>query len=336
MCAYVLNERAESLRADAVCIAEQMEAVEVRLSEAVASDVDAASEVALHLLDAGGKRVRPKLVLLSAGACGGDVEDPNVLDLAAAAELVHTASLVHDDVVDETIQRRGVPTANGRWGNRVSVLSGDYLLAKAFSLLASIGEMEVTAVLSNTAVRMTESEVLQAKCEGSIEEWQANYWRIIQGKTAAFTAACCECGAILAHSDEGVRSAVAGFGFNFGLAFQISDDLLDILGDPAQTGKDIGSDLTHGKFTLPFLLALQNSSRGDGARLMSLLKSGFLSEAEAQEAVAIVTKCGATGLAKKTAVEYADKARACLASIPDSDYTTALSAMAASVAGRAF
>lgn len=334
MCAYVLNPHTQWLRSYAACVAQPLDVVEARLAEVVASEVDAASAVAFHLLEAGGKRVRPALVLLSAGACGGNVCDPNVIDLAAAAELVHMGSLVHDDVVDETRERRGVPTAGGKWGNKISVLGGDFLVAKAFLLLAGIGKPEVIQVLSSTAVRMTESEVLQAECEGDVHGWSANYWRIIKGKTAAFTAACCECGAILAQACPETRAAIAAFGEDFGLAFQISDDLLDILGDPAETGKDVGTDLTQGKFTLPVLLALQHAAGQDQARLQSLLEPGFLSADQAREVLRITVECGATGIARQMALDYTEKARVYVDSLPRSEYISAMAALACSVADR--
>jgi geranylgeranyl pyrophosphate synthase len=334
MCAYVLNPHTEWLRSDAACVAQPLDMVEARLAEVVASEVNAASDVAFHLLEAGGKRVRPALVLLSAGAGGGNVCDPKVIDLAAAAELVHMGSLVHDDVVDETRERRGVPTASGKWGNKISVLGGDFLVAKAFLLLAAIGKPEVIEVLSSTAVRMTESEVLQAECEGDVHGWRANYWQIIKGKTAAFTAACCECGAILAEARPETRARLAAFGEDFGLAFQISDDLLDILGDSAETGKDVGTDLTQGKFTLPVLLALQHAAGPDQARLQSLLEPGFLSADQAREVLRIAVECGVTGMAREIALDYVENARASLGCLPYGIYTNALGTLAASVADR--
>lgn len=334
MCAYAIEHRVEPLKPEVACVAGQLDMVEARLAQAVSSEVVSACNLALHLLEAGGKRIRPRLVLLSAGACGAEAGNPRVLDFATSVELVHTASLVHDDVVDETRERRGVSTANGKWGNKISVLGGDFLLARAFSILASINETEVTEVLSATAVRMTESEVLQAECEGDVEGWRANYWTIIYGKTAAFMSCCCECGAILAGAPPEVRAALADYGANIGVAFQITDDLLDILGDAAETGKDVGSDLMHGKFTMPVLLAIENAAGSDRERLLSLVEREYLSADEAREVTAIVTGSGAAGLAHDIAVDYAGKAESCLSCLPQSDYTLGLSALAASTADR--
>lgn len=332
MCAYVINCRP----AAPDCVAAALELVESRIEAAVVSEVSVASGVAHHLMKAGGKRVRPALVLMAAGACGGDVQDSRVIDLAAVAELFHTASLVHDDVVDQTHERRGVPTANGKWGNKLSVLGGDFLLARAFSLLAGIGVPEVTNVLSVSAVEMTESEVLQAECEGSVKAWREYYWRIIGGKTAAFMGACCRCGAIIAGAGEPWKDALRDYGVNFGLAFQITDDLLDLAGDPSETGKDIGSDLVHGKFTLPVLIALDHGSCDQEAqrRLTHLADSGFLTPEEACEAATIVIGSGAAESAQATALDRADKASRCLSSLPDTNFRSALASYALSIARR--
>ncbi len=334
MCAYVLNERSAGSRPETACVSSQLELVESRLLTAVESDVHTASDIAVHLLEAGGKRIRPALVLISAGACGGDVNEPRVIEVATAAELVHMASLVHDDVVDETSERRGVATANGEWGNKISVLSGDFMLAKAFLLLAGLDESRITEVVSSTAVVMTESEILQAECEGSVSGWQASYWKVIRGKTAAFTAACCVCGATLAKACPESCRMMEEFGANFGLAFQITDDLLDIVGDPNETGKDIGTDLMHGKFTLPTLLALKSCSEDDGRRLARLVEKGFLSREEAHEAASIVIACGAARQARETAMDCGRRAQACVEPLPESAYKSALQSLALAIAGR--
>jgi octaprenyl-diphosphate synthase len=298
------------------------------LGSVVASDVAVASDLSLHLFSAGGKRVRPALVILSALACGGS-EDDRVISLAAATELVHSASLLHDDVVDETSARRGVATANAMWGNKLSVLGGDLLLSKAFSLLAGIGNSEILSALSATAVLMSESEMLQAASEGSIESWREYYWRIIRGKTASLTGSCCECGAILRGASPATRRALAGYGHTFGLAFQITDDLLDITGDPARTGKDIGTDLIHGKFTLPVLLAAERRPE-----LLELVGSGLCTCEEAERIAAIVLESGAADEARRKAVEYGEEACRQLGEIPHSDYRSALEALAVSVIDR--
>lgn len=318
----------------ATCVAAPGAAVERRLADIAASSFGPAGEVAGYLLDAGGKRIRPTLVLLSAGACGGDPGDSRVVDVAAASELVHMASLVHDDVVDETHKRRGLPTANDKWGNKLSVLVGDFLLARAFELLAGVADAQIIEVLSATAVRMAESEILQAECEGSLAGWRDNYWRIIQGKTSAFISACCECGAILASAGPDLRKSLAKFGSHFGTAFQITDDLLDISGSHSATGKDIGADLAHGKFTLPVLLALQHASGQQLERLMSLCEIGFLSQEEAREAADLVVTAGGDRMARQLAQRHVEEARDCLRHIAASDFTMALDRLVCSLSNR--
>jgi octaprenyl-diphosphate synthase len=181
---------------------------------------------------------------------------------------------------------------------------------------------------------MTESEVLQAECEGDVEGWRANYWKIVHGKTAAFMGTCCECGAIMAGASPAVTKVLSDYGTNFGIAFQITDDLLDIHGDPARTGKDIASDLMHGKFTLPVLLAIENAQGSDRESILSLVGREYLSGDEAREAARIVMSCGAARLTREMAVDCASKARACLSSLPVSECALALAVLAESSACR--
>ena len=250
-------------------------------------------------------------------------------------ELVHMASLLHDDVVDETRERRGAPTANAKWGNKLSVLGGDFLLSKAFSMLSSDGNSEVFRVLSARAVEMTESEVLQATSEGSLPAWKSGYRRIIEGKTAGLMSACCECGAVVAGANNQARRAMAEYGRQVGLAFQITDDLLDIAGDSLLTGKEIGLDLTHGKFTLPVLLAAD----GDDPDIRRAWSSeaagaGYLSQEQARDIAGVVIKSGAVAAARRVAMDHAQRACGQLDYMSSSDYTDSLRALASFVVGR--
>lgn len=335
MSAYVLNTGYPEPQPEVILpIASHLDLVERKLEEAAASEVSVASDLSVHLFSAGGKRVRPSLVILSALASGAEPTDERIVDLAAAAELVHTASLVHDDVVDETSERRGVATASARWGNKMGVLGGDFLLSKAFSLLADIGDLEVIGVLSSVAVRMTEGEMLQAASEGSLASWESSYWRIIYGKTAAFMGACCRCGAILAGADADQRHILSEYGEQLGLAFQITDDLLDMTGNPARTGKDIGADLMNGKYTLPLLLALQKLEGDDRVTVLSAINKSDLTRAEARAVAHLVIGCGAAQLAREAALYRAELASAQLGRLAASEYIAALESLAASVAAR--
>ncbi len=299
------------------------------MESATGSGIEIVSEIGSHAFSAGGKRIRPALVILSAGACGGDTNDPRVIKMAAAVELIHTASLLHDDVVDAADARRGVSTTNSLWGNTLSVLGGDFLLSKAFSLLADVDVLDILSVLSEATVSMAESEMLQATCEGNIDAWRAEYWRIVKGKTAALMAACCECGAILAGADGPARLAFREYGTSFGLAFQITDDILDIAGDPERTGKHIGADLMSGKFTLPVLLACEK-----GSAVTALVGHGPLTAEDARRASALVIESGAADEARRVANDYGIRARQALAVVPRSEYSSALKALADSLATR--
>lgn len=325
MSAHALDQKREDSRPGwASLIASELDMVERELAMAVFSDVPAAAGLCGRLISAGGKRVRPALVILSALGVDPGAAVERIANLGAAVELVHSASLVHDDVVDETRERRGVASANAQWGNKISVLGGDFLLARSFSLLANDGDPLVIQILASTAVRMAESEMLQVSAEGDISLWEANYWRIIRDKTANFMGACCAVGAVAAAASPPVRQVLSQYGEQLGMAFQITDDLLDIAGDPALTGKSVGSDLTHGKFTLPVLLALQNLGDQGRQRLRDLLDKGMLSREEACEAAGMVLECGAIDLARQSASSYAQKARELLRVLPEGRYRNAL------------
>lgn len=311
-------------------IAFELDMVERALEHAIDSDVPRAYDLSMQLLTAGGKRIRPSLMILCTLA-SGECDPERMVNLAAAAELMHMASLVHDDVIDETRERRGAQTANETWGNKISVLGGDYLLSKAFQLLSVHSSPEILRALSATAVRMTESEILQASGEGELGVWEANYWHIIRDKTAEFLGVCCECGAIITGADASTREALREYGVQLGLAFQITDDVLDIAGDRALTGKEIGTDLMHGKYTLPVLLALREDESGS---LRAMLAQGKLTREQAQEVARRVVDSGAVGDARLAALDCTELAIKQLAGIPPSEYTQALSSLASYVITR--
>ncbi|MCE5323944.1 polyprenyl synthetase family protein [bacterium] len=332
MNARVLNSRSENLHPGWTSpIATELDQVERIIESSIRSEVSVAFDLSMHLYSAGGKRIRPALVLLSALACNKGVDIDRVGSLAAATELVHMASLVHDDVVDETHERRGTSTANSTWGNKLSVLGGDFLLSKAFSLLGANGDVEILRTLSSMAVGMAESEMLQAQSEGSVQAWQRNYDKIIQGKTASFMRACCECGAILGGADNEQRKALTEYGMMLGHAFQITDDILDIVGDPVETGKDVGSDLVNGKFTLPVLIAWDKPEFGE---VKPLLIERPLTPENAKVVARRIVECGAVDEAHASAQKCVSRACAGLSDMPESDYICALRSLAEFVIGR--
>ena len=331
MSVSTLHRATEDTRPDwSAVIASDLDLVEQTLQTVINSHVPQAYDLSVQLLTAGGKRIRPSLMILSAMA-SGECDPEKLTCVAAAAELVHMASLVHDDVIDETRERRGVETANETWGNKISVLGGDYLLSKSFQLLSAHAKPEILRALSATAVRMTESEIMQAAGEGDLSSWEANYWQIIRDKTAEFMGVCCESGALLSGADAEIVNALREYGVQLGLAFQIVDDVLDIAGDRALTGKETGTDIMHGKYTLPVLLALKADESGS---LRELLPKGKLTRDEAQEVARLVTERGAIGDARLAALDCSELAIKQLSVLPDSQYKDALKTLAGFVITR--
>ena len=246
-----------------------LEAVEKRLDSEIESDVRTVYALSGHILSAGGKRLRPAMVSLSARAITSDPDFCRLTTVAAAVELVHMATLVHDDVVDNTAMRRGQPTANAVFGNGVAVLCGDFLLARSMRLLAVDGDLRIIRTVSEITIEMSEGEVMEIMATGDPRIPKDRYFEILRKKTAVFVEGCCRCGAILAGASPEQEDALAEYGYRLGMAFQIADDLLDYTGDPLVTGKPIGSDLRDGRATLPLLLALDVAIKEDRERLLA-------------------------------------------------------------------
>ncbi|MGO8670900.1 MAG: polyprenyl synthetase family protein [Capsulimonadaceae bacterium] len=307
------------------CVADDMAAVERILHEEIRSDVRAAYAISGHTLVAGGKRLRPALVVLSARAALASFPARTVHSSAAAAELIHMASLIHDDVVDLAEERRGRPTANAVFGNQISVLVGDYLLAKSIYLAAREGNLDVIRVFSHVTIGLSEGEVLQITAKGDSDTSEETYRGIIEKKTAGFIAGCCRIGAMLAEADPNMQEALAGYGMSCGLAFQIADDLLDYVGDPRETGKALDGDLREGKMTLPLILALRDCDPARRAELQAVLEDP---EKLTDAGIALVHRTieEHDGYAR-TAVEargHARAAQSALESVPESCYRQAL------------
>lgn len=251
-------------------VAEDLGTLVQMLRHELASSDPFISGLVDHVLSAQGKLIRPALALLSASACGG--ADEQRLHLAGTVELVHVASLIHDDIIDAADLRRGVPTVNARWGNQVAVLVGDYLFATAFGLASRIRHPQVAPALAEASVMMSRSEIMAAETGDRPHEDEARYYAIIEGKTAALFSAACRCGALLAGAPPSTAAAMAEFGLRWGVAFQITDDALDLIGDPGALGKPTGSDIDAGKVTLPVIVALRNASGPDRDRLLRMLQ----------------------------------------------------------------
>ncbi len=294
----------------------------------LASMVETIFSASRHILDAGGKRLRPSLVILSAKACRTDSDPDRTVVIAAAIEMVHMATLMHDDVIDEADSRRGRSTARSHWGNQVSVLTGDYMLSKATSIFGKDGDIRLIQALSHAMVAMTEGEIRQIEARGDTKSLSENYLSIIQDKTAEFMSACCRLGGILAKADPKAEEALSQYGLNMGLAFQITDDVLDLIGDPAVTGKPIGGDIREGKITLPLILALEKASLADRAKAEEIIHGDGASDEDVEFIRQMVHNTDAVEGSRSVAAEYIRQAIENLSVLPESEYRTSLEDLA--------
>ena len=302
------------------------ERVEKRLAAAVESDDPAMAEMASHLVRAGGKRLRPVLAALSstAGTGPATVAD-DVITGGVACELVHVGSLHHDDVIDEATTRHRVESVNARWGNLRAILSGDFLLARASELAASLGT-EVAGLLASTIGRLCEGQVRELQLAYQVERSYADYEASIEGKTAALFATSCRIGGIVAQAPRPEVDALTEFGRSYGLAFQVVDDILDVVATDEQLGKPAGHDMAEGVYTLPVLHTLAQETP-EAAELRSLL-GGPLGSGEQARALALVRAGDGVGAAVTRARSYVDEAVAALAGLPPSPASGTLAAAA--------
>ena len=272
-------------------------------------------EVTAHLVEAGGKRLRPMLTLAAARMCG--YEGPFHIHLAATVEFIHTATLLHDDVVDESAQRRGRPTANLLWDNQSSILVGDYLFSRSFQLMVETGSMRVLDILANASATIAEGEVLQLTAARDIATTEATYLQIIRGKTAALFSAATEVGGVIAGADETLVKALFDYGDALGIAFQIVDDLLDYQGQPATTGKNIGDDFRERKLTLPVIKAIAKADPEEHAFWKRTIEKGQQEEGDLKTAIALLNKHDALADTRDEAIEWAAKSTAAITSLPE-------------------
>jgi octaprenyl-diphosphate synthase len=337
----------------------ELEAVEETLAESAASEVELLHSAARHILDAGGKRLRPQLTLLAARSVGYD--GGRAIALAAVMELVHTATLVHDDIMDESDSRRGRVTVNNFWGNSASVLMGDFLVIRAFSLLAALGEGAPAAngraptadhrpptvsgeaprhlsrrtavggrrsslggprlfrLMCDTIARMCEGEVLQICFRGDPDVSEEAYCTIIDYKTAVLMSSCCRAGALLGQAKPAEVEALARFGRELGMAFQIQDDVLDFIGDEQMLGKPVGGDLREGKVTLPLIYALRRAGEADRRALDSAFaRTAPLRTADIAGVVALIERYDGFEAARDRAREFLAEAKAAVSALPPS------------------
>jgi octaprenyl-diphosphate synthase len=297
------------------------------------SDVAMIPEVAQHLIDSGGKRLRPMLTLAAARMSGYDGQ--HHITLAASVEFMHTATLLHDDVVDESDMRRGKQSARIVWGNQASVLVGDFLLGQAFRMMVDAGSMEALDVLSTASTVIAEGEVMQLSAAQSMETTEDDYLAVIRGKTAALFSAACEVGPILADSNKPMRDAFRSYGMNLGLAFQLVDDALDYGGSKAELGKNIGDDFHEGKITLPVLLAYRRGDNAERDFWRNVMESDAAESNDLEQAMTLLSKHQAISDTVARARHYGEIAHDALAPLPAGPYKNALVEVVEFCIGRA-
>jgi octaprenyl-diphosphate synthase len=311
--------------------ADMLEVDEV-IRQRLRSDVALINQISNYIISAGGKRIRPRLVLLFAQALG--FTGPQRFTLAAIVEFIHTATLLHDDVVDESSLRRGRQTANAMFGNAASVLVGDFLYSRAFQMMVSINRMRVLDVLADATNVIAEGEVLQLMNMHDPDLAVDDYLRVIRFKTAKLFEASARLGAVIAQAPENVEECCADYGRSLGTAFQLVDDLLDYEGDTHELGKNVGDDLREGKPTLPLLLAMSRGSAGERTLIRQAIEHGEVERL--QDIVQIVRRTGALDATRDAARNEASKARECVSVLAPSAAREALLELCARSVDRSF
>lgn len=304
--------------------AADMAGIDALIRRRLASDVVLINQVAEHIISAGGKRLRPMLVALAGRACGGD--GPEHHQLAAIIEFIHTSTLLHDDVIDESDRRRGRSTANAIWGNAASVLVGDFLYSRSFQLMVELDRMPVMQVLADATNRIAEGEVLQLLHVRNPDVDEAGYLQVIERKTAVLFAAGTRLGALASGADEATQQRLHDYGLQLGYAFQIADDMLDYAAEGADLGKNLGDDLAEGKATLPLIHAMAHSNEPVRQRLRAIIEAGDAGAMD--EVLAAIRAAGSLEYSHQRAVEYADAAEAALDGLPDNEAVAALRGLA--------
>lgn len=319
-----------------------------RMQELLASDMNAVNglirarmasehapripEVTAHLVEAGGKRLRPMLTLAAAKICGYDGEDH--VKLAATVEFIHTATLLHDDVVDESGQRRGRPTANLLWDNKSSILVGDYLFARSFQLMVETGRLQVLDILANASAVIAEGEVLQLTAAQNLATTEEIYLQVVRGKTAALFAAACEVGGVVSDAAKEQIDALHAYGDALGISFQIVDDLLDYGGATASLGKNTGDDFRERKLTMPVILAIEKAETMERAFWVRVIEKGVQEDGDLEHALKLMNKYDTLNQTRKKALDWASVAKDALAPLPETELKSLLAELADFVVSR--
>ncbi len=317
----------------AAVLADDMAAVnELIRARMVSEHAPRIPEVTAHLVEAGGKRLRPLLTLAAARMCGYD--GPYHVHLAATVEFIHTATLLHDDVVDESSKRRGRPTANLLWDNKSSVLVGDYLFSRSFQLMVETGSFRVLDILANASATIAEGEVLQMTAASDLATDEAVYLQVVRGKTAALFSAATEVGGVIAGADETATKALYEFGDALGISFQIVDDLLDYGGAMASLGKNTGDDFRERKLTLPVIKAIAKGDATERAFWERTIEKGRQEDGDLEHAMALLNKHDVLEETRQEALAWAAKAKTALAKLPDHELRGLLADVADFVVSR--
>jgi heptaprenyl diphosphate synthase len=313
-------------------ICQELARVEEQLITSIDTELPILDQAATHLIKAGGKRLRPAFVLLAAKLFGESVEA--AIPLATALELVHMASLVHDDVIDNSELRRGQPTVKSKWGNRVSLYTGNYVLAKSLVLVAGYQRSDILEVLADTSMRICEGEIKQMRSCFNIEQGLKDYLRRIERKTALLISVSCQLGAMVSQAKQSEVLALKRYGYYLGMAFQVTDDILDFVASEEMLGKPVGSDIRQGVITLPAIYALKYGSNRE--QLGRLLSSPEACANQAEEIVDLIIDSDGIDYAYHVSNRFAERARQQLAGLPDMAGKDSLSDIAAFISGREY
>lgn len=309
-----------------------MSLVEQQFKHDLTSEVALISKVGEYVLASGGKRMRPMLVLLSARLTG--YQGDQHIGVASVVEFIHTATLLHDDVVDSANLRRGEASANAVWGNEASVLVGDFLFSKSFSLMVRTGSLAILQALSDATTMMAEGEVLQLISTCDLDLSEEHYMQVVRDKTAVLIAAACRCGAVLGDADAQQEQVLNDFGMHLGIAFQFMDDALDYVADQAEFGKVCGHDLEEGKMTLPLIETLRNCSCSERDQVAEIVEKELLSDEDFDSILALINRYDGIDYTRRRAGEMVERAKRCLAIFPDSEARQALHILADYVVSR--
>jgi octaprenyl-diphosphate synthase len=310
-------------------VKDDLKLVERELEVESAGSVEAVTHIAQYLQQSGGKRLRPILLLLAArtGGLVGKTASPITIRMAAIVELIHGATLIHDDVIDMAQTRRGRPSSNVIWGNHVSVLSGDWLYMQAFQIALRERNFHILDMLINLTQMMVEGELLQLERIGKIDISEADYMQLVDRKTACLFSVCAKLGAHVAGASESAEARLGEYAWNIGIAFQLVDDVLDFTARESVLGKPVGSDLREGKLTLPLIYALETATSEERARIAAVLASRSYEEVPFQEVLAILKRHRGIDRVRERAHDFTEKARSIIAEFPDSPYQRALAAV---------